>query len=174
MPRPTTARVGRANRGSSARTSADGGTSRVHAIAVVVASTAVAARTWATGLTPAPSARAVVPAPARPPRLHMPWNDDMIGRGNRASTATACAFIETSRAPLLAPRTKSAIARSGRLGARTGSGNAAKKTSALRRTTVLLPSRAVAHPDKGIPASAPPAIARSVKPSTLVPSPSDA
>src|SRR5205823_4102519 len=73
------------------------------------------------GDTPAASAAAANPAPVNPPRLHMPCSEDMIGRGPRASIATACAFMDTSSAPLPAPRTKSATTSAGRLGARTGS-----------------------------------------------------
>jgi hypothetical protein len=78
--------------------------------------------------------------------------------------------MDTSRAPLPAPKRKSATTSAPRLGAMIGSGSATKKTSAVARTTVRLPSRAVARPDSGIPTSAPAAIARRARPSTLGPS----
>ena len=98
----------------------------------------------------------------------------MIGCGQRDSTATACAFIATSRDPLPAPSRKSAATSAGRDGASTGSGSAAKKSAALVRTTVRLPKRAVARPERGMPTRAPTAMASSAAPSTLGERSSDA
>ena len=59
----------------------------------------------ATMATSSAASRPVTPAPAMPPRLNMPCSDDMIGASRRFSTATPCAFIETSSAPPAAPAT---------------------------------------------------------------------
>jgi hypothetical protein len=38
---------------------------------------------------------APAPAAERPPKLHMPWNDDIYGRLNCLPTSLACAFMST-------------------------------------------------------------------------------
>jgi hypothetical protein len=62
------------------------------------------------GSTPAVATMTTIPAAAKPPRLHPPWSEDMIGLRSSRSTATPCAFIATSITPLLAPNTNRAAA----------------------------------------------------------------
>ena len=72
----------------------------------------VATAPWIRGSTPSATAAATAPAPARPPKLQHAWSDDMIGLPPSRSTATPCAFIDTSIAPFPAPKTTSAAASS--------------------------------------------------------------
>ncbi len=62
------------------------------------------------GSTPSATAAATAPAPPRPPKLQQAWSEDMIGLASDRSTATPWAFIDTSIAPLPAPKTTSAAA----------------------------------------------------------------
>ena len=54
------------------------------------------------------AAPAAIPDPARSPKLHMPCSTERIGRPMRASSATPCAFAETSAIPHPTPRTQTA------------------------------------------------------------------
>ncbi len=89
----------------------------------------------------------------------------MTGRPSWRSTATPCAFIATSIAPFVAPKTKSAAISESGLGARIGSRKATKSASVATRVTRALPKRAAVGPVSGIATSAPSAIEKSATPS---------
>ena len=62
----------------------------------------------------------------------------MIGLASPRSTATPCAFIETSIAPLLAPNTNRIAPSAYGLGASSGRGSIRQNTSAATRVTDAL------------------------------------
>ena len=88
----------------------------------------------------------------------------MIGRWSARSTATPCAFIETSIAPLLAPRTARASGSSQGCGDSTGSGNARTQASAAVRVARALPIRPTTRPISGSATITPTARARMTSP----------
>ncbi|GAB4699627.1 hypothetical protein MOKP118_30780 [Mycobacterium avium subsp. hominissuis] len=57
---------------------------------------------------PAPTQAAPISAPARVPRLHIPWKRAIIGAPARRSTVPAWVFIATSSAPWNIPHNASA------------------------------------------------------------------
>ena len=70
----------------------------------------------------------------------------MIGRCRIRSTATPWAFIETSMAPLEAPRMMRAIGSSHGSGASSGSGSTSAQTVPAMRVSAPLPRRTIAGP----------------------------
>jgi hypothetical protein len=80
--------------------------------------------------------------PSSPPMLKAAWKDDMIGLPQARSMATACVFIETSRAPLLMPKTNAAATRNGKLRARPGRSMPRVRAIARRIVALRLVTRA--------------------------------
>ena len=93
------------------------------------------------GSTPAAAAMATTPAETKPPTLQPPWSEDMIGFVSSRSTATPCAFMETSIAPLLAPNTNRIAPSVYGPVARSGSGSIRQKISVVARVTEALVRR---------------------------------
>jgi hypothetical protein len=75
------------------------------------------------GSSPAAPAAAASPADTKPPTLQPPCSEDITGRPRSRSTATPCAFIETSMAPLAAPKTNRIGPSARALGAISGNGS---------------------------------------------------
>ena len=71
---------------------------------------------------PAAMMAAPSPAPTRAPSEKKPWKDDMVGRPRAASTSVACTFMDTSSAPIVVPKMKTATKKSGTVPASSGSG----------------------------------------------------
>ena len=82
----------------------------------------------------------------------------MIGFGSSRSTATPCAFIETSIAPLLAPNTNRIAPSMYGLVASSGSGSIRQKISVAARVTEALERPSRMWPVSGIETSAPAAM----------------
>ncbi len=82
----------------------------------------------------------------------------MIGLPSSRSTATPCAFIETSIAPPLAPKTNRIAASMIGLVASSGSGNIRQKISVAARVTEALERPSRMWPVSGIETSAPAAM----------------
>ena len=80
MPRPMSARVGRTRTRRGPSAASDAGTRWKSAVPTAQSPTNATTRTWPEPLTPSQSTTLATAAPARPPRLKSPWNDDMIGR----------------------------------------------------------------------------------------------
>ena len=98
------------------------------------------------------------PAAANPPRLQPPCSEDMIGFAATRSTATPCAFIATSIAPLTMPNTNRIAPSMGALVASSGSGSMRQKSSEAARVTDALERRSSTWPVSGIEISAPAAM----------------
>ena len=82
----------------------------------------------------------------------------MIGRPSSRSTATPCAFIATSIAPPLAPKTNKVAASVTGLVASSGSGKSRQKISVAARVTEALDRPSRMWPVSGIETSAPAAM----------------
>ena len=163
----TTPRVGRTKPGG-ASVVADPGPRRARQAASSSASRAVAISVSTRGSTPAPPAIATSAAPASPPKLQPACSEDMIGRCRIRSTATPWAFIETSIAPLEAPRIASATGSSHGSGASRGSGSTSAQTVPAMRVARTLPSRTIAWPMIGSATITPIDIVRMISPSVLL------
>src|SRR5215211_4497819 len=131
----------------------------------MAARTATAAK-WGRGPTPRDASSPPRAAPPRPPKLQAAWKEDMIGRPYPRSTATAWAFIATSRPPLAAPSSTSEETRNSKLGASAGVTSETESASAARPTTRLLPKRETNAPTSGMARSAPAAAPSRATPSS--------
>ncbi len=78
---------------------------------------------------PARAARLPAPAPTRPPALHAPCRDDMMGRDTRACTSTASTFIATCMVPSAAPISSITSTSDGTMPIRNGIGNISNSTT---------------------------------------------
>src|SRR3954452_12983001 len=110
------------------------------------------------GSSPAAPTTAPSPEATTPPTLQPPCSEDMIGLGSSRSTATACAFIDTSMAPLTAPKTNRIAPSIGALEASSGSGSIRQKSNAAARVTEPEERRSRIWPVSGIDTSAPAAM----------------
>ncbi len=105
-------------------------------------------------------------APPRVPKLNHAWNDESTGRPRRRSTATPCAFMDTSSAPVTTPYTNSARTSVTRSGASRGGTSVRGLSSARGRVRARLPYRVMRFPVRGMETRLPIAMASSTRPST--------
>ncbi len=131
----------------------------------VVPSTAALSRMWRSGVSPKWRARAASPAPTSPPTGKSACSLERTGRLRACSRATAWAFIETSSAPLNAPRRVRARPSRTVEGARTGSGRLRQRPGNVTATSARLPMRGRSQPAVGIASRAPAAMPSSASPS---------
>ena len=141
-PRARMARVGRTNATAVFWASASTGSRERATESVRIAQKRVTPRKCGKG---AMLWEATIPpasAPMRPQRLQQAWNEFRIGRPYRRSTATPCAFIATSIAPLLAPKRTRVPTRIGSVGASASRGNIRQRLIEAMTVTGRLPKRA--------------------------------
>src|SRR5262249_39698425 len=135
-------------------------------------SPAVHAIRWRSGAHPAWSARAASPAPRSPPSGKSACSRERKWLPSSFSRATACAFIDTSRAPLHAPRKTRARASVDADPASRGRGRPRHSPTRVEAPRGRVPVRARSHPASGIAPRAPTAIPRRARPRGPVPTPS--
>src|SRR4051794_14667162 len=108
-----------------------------------------------------------------PPILDRAWNRDSDGVAIACSSATPCAFIETSLAPAIAPNTIRAANNVAASVAQDGATSAAESPTVLQIVTRRLPWRATSQPVAGMANIDPTAVPSRVSPNSAWVNPSE-
>ena len=112
-----------------------------------------------------------MPDPSKPPKLHIPWHDDIMTMPCARSRLVAQVFMATLMRAALRPNRSNPMASTAGLGALSGMQIATVRPTAAQKHVRASPSRATIQPVNGFIISKPAGMANSNRPSSESESP---